>query len=129
MNCIVCEKSFSPKDLLTIVANPKDITKRIKPSRICEGCYEKSGIGILSVMQKFDRRGYGSVFPRPTEESDPLKDQKRDRDRLDAAMSRGSADQDVGAMRSERDRLDRVIAMRETFARPARTDRSGRPVR
>lgn len=48
MECIACHKSFKPENLLTVVVDPKDLTKSIRPSPICESCYSLSGIGTLA---------------------------------------------------------------------------------
>lgn len=65
--CIVCGRGFSAEHLLTVVVDPRDLKKSIKPSSICQDCYDESGI---SSMQKVDRVGdHASAFVPRSEQS------------------------------------------------------------
>lgn len=50
--CIVCQDSFSSRDLLSICVDPRNLSKSIKPSLICESCYERCEIGKLTKADK-----------------------------------------------------------------------------
>ena len=134
-NCMVCGKSFSPKHLLTIQVDPKNVSKSIKPSPICESCYEASEIGSLTTLEKADRVGYRgnppitSINPRPSAPLGPVSDTlqnlilERDQLKIRIDSSGRGADFDVGAATRRFEQLNAMIMLRET--KPSRTNRAG----
>ena len=108
--CIVCHKSFSNSDLLTIVVDPADLHKSIKPSPVCPRCYDKSGI---AEMEKIDRVGNhasafvpndeGSLVDRdlPVDETERwVAETKNEIATLETLLATGQ-DQDVNAIRAK----------------------------
>ena len=131
--CIVCHKSFSNSDLLTIVVDPADLHKSIKPSPVCPRCYDKSGIGE---MEKIDRVGnHASAFvPRderslvdreiPVDETERWVAQTQNRiATLQALLSTG-LNQDINAIRAEIQTLKLQLSIRTAPAQSM--DRIGR---
>ena len=131
--CIVCHKSFSNSDLLTIVVDPADLHKSIKPSPVCPRCYDKSGI---AEMEKIDRVGNhasafvpndeGSLVDRdlPVDETERwVAETKNEIATLETLLATGQ-DQDVNAIRAKITALRLRLSARTA---PAGTmDRIGR---
>lgn len=128
--CISCGKSFDAGDLLTVVVDPKNVSKSIEPSPCCEECYSESGISTMAKAERFSVQGGGSIFPRPRVQGDSLDSLVSERDGLrekllqESRAPSGSFDLVNAGRRLAT--LDQQIALRDCFGQPKRTDRMGR---
>jgi hypothetical protein len=128
-SCIVCKKKFAPENLLTICVSPRDLTKAIAPSPICQDCYDESGISSMSKLDVVSLGPKGSIFPKyPGSESLDSLMSERDalREKILEVSRTGAAGFDLAAAGARLSQLDNLISLKSTHQRPAFTDRAGK---
>jgi hypothetical protein len=128
MKCIVCQKNFSAQDLLTVVVDPRNLKKSIKPSPICGSCYDESGIGQMTKIDVVSLGPKGSIFPKDPGESLDSLISERDalREKILEVSRTGAAGFDLAAAGRRLAELDNLISLKAAFQRPAFTDRAGK---